>query len=253
MTAKPPLTRRRLVDVVIDHLRTEISTGRLVSGARLPPETKLTAELGVSRTTLREAIVVLSHDGLVDVRHGNGTYVKAGPGLDKHLAGRSMPELLETKRALELELVRLAANRRTAEDADSLQKLTAELTAALDSKNLDGARHAALAIERAIGAAAKSRLLAELARQVSSAVDSASSEEAQRLPQSLEMLGQLAQAAQGVIDHNAESADRHLRLWLAAQESLLSPNKAGIEYSSPAVRRGPRTSHASTRTGTQDQ
>jgi DNA-binding FadR family transcriptional regulator len=64
MNKPTPLSRRRLVDVVIDHLRTEIQAGALPAGSRLPPEAQLTVELGVSRTTLREAVVVLSHDGL---------------------------------------------------------------------------------------------------------------------------------------------------------------------------------------------
>src|SRR6185312_16703098 len=108
MTNSTSFALRRLVYEVIDHLRTEISSGRLASGSRLPPEPKLTEQLGVSRTTLREAIVVLSHAGLVDVRQGDGTFVRERQVADHALDNRSVTDLLELRRPLYLELTRLA-------------------------------------------------------------------------------------------------------------------------------------------------
>ena len=147
MTNPIPFARRRLVDEVIDHLRTEISSGRLTVGSRLPAEARLTEQLGVSRTTLREAIVVLSHDGLVDVRQGDGTYVTDGVAAADPLGNRSVAELLELKRALQLELTRLASVRRTEQDATELRSHASRLAAAVESQTGDAIRGGAANLE----------------------------------------------------------------------------------------------------------
>src|SRR5690348_18032949 len=122
MTNSPSFARRRLVDEVIDYLRVEISSGRLASGSRLPPEAKLTAQLGVSRTTLREAIVVLSHDGLVDVRQGDGTYVKPPGATESSLGNPSLREVLEARSPILIGLVKLAVTRRSEREARDLDR-----------------------------------------------------------------------------------------------------------------------------------
>ncbi|RMD78800.1 MAG: FadR family transcriptional regulator, partial [Chloroflexi bacterium] len=71
------ITRRRLVEQVIDHLRQQIATGTYPIGSRLPPEPQLMAQIGVGRSTVREAIRALAHEGLLEVRQGDGTYVRA--------------------------------------------------------------------------------------------------------------------------------------------------------------------------------
>ena len=243
MTNSPSFARRRLVDEVIDHLRVEISSGRLASGSRLPPEAKLTAQLGVSRTTLREAMVVLSHDGLVDVRQGDGTYVKPAAAITDVPTKRSVAELLEAKRPLLVGLVRLAAARRTDLEADDLEQQVAALSSALDAGQDDEIGRRTSALESAIAAAAHSDLLADFARQVSSSLDSvtaAPSDLAEALSASARYL---ARTARGVIDGDAESADRHVRLWLSGRASALAPEQTRTEYAAPGIRHGPRTSH----------
>ena len=242
MTNPTSFARRRLVDEVIDHLRTEITSGRLTSGSRLPPEPKLTAQLGVRRTTLREAIIVLSHDGLVDVRQGDGTYVKSDATANRRTAKRSMAELLEAQRPVFVGLVRLAAARRTEPEATDLVRLATELTRAIDSGQDDAMRLGAAAIESAIAAAAHSDLLADFARQVSSSIDAAAPS-ASRPDATPETADYLLRSARGVIDRDPESAERHIRLWLAARASALAPEETRMEYVHPEIRRGPRTSH----------
>ena len=242
MTNQTSFARRRLVDEVIDHLRGEITAGHLASGSKLPPEGKLTAQLGVSRTTLREAIVVLSHDGLVDVRQGDGTYVKTRPGSEIDPAKRSVPELLEAMRPILVELVRLAATRRTDAEASDLDGLAGALTKAIDAARHDQIALAAAAIESALLAAGHSALLAGFARQVSSSL-AASQSPNDRAEELSESAGYLVRSARGVIARDPESADRHVRLWLAARASVLAPEHARTEYVAPDIRRGPRTSH----------
>lgn len=67
--------RPRVTEVIIGELRSDIASGRLPLGSKLPSERVLAAEFGVSQPTVREAVCVLDAMGLVEVRHGSGTYV----------------------------------------------------------------------------------------------------------------------------------------------------------------------------------
>lgn len=129
----PLVTARRggLVDQVIGQLRSAITGGEWPVGARIPPESELASSLEVGRNTVREAVRALSHGGLLEVRQGDGTYVRATTELSGALRTLCSPELrevLEVRRTLEVEAARMAAARRT--DAD----LTV-LRAALDERD----------------------------------------------------------------------------------------------------------------------
>ena len=83
-SVEPFLTDKRPLHVrVREHLRTLIVEGGYQIGQQLPPETELAAELGVSRTTLREALLGLEREGIIIRRHGVGTFV--APGYDQRL------------------------------------------------------------------------------------------------------------------------------------------------------------------------
>ena len=66
---------RRLYRQIADQIRTLIGTGEVAPGARLPAERDLARQLGVSRPSLREALIALEVEGLLDVRVGSGIYV----------------------------------------------------------------------------------------------------------------------------------------------------------------------------------
>jgi GntR family transcriptional regulator len=74
-----PTTRRSLRHSIADDLRRQIVTGGLAPGERLPSEPALARTLGVSRSSVRAAITLLEEDGLVQRRHGSGTYVTHRP------------------------------------------------------------------------------------------------------------------------------------------------------------------------------
>lgn len=63
---------------IAEGLTRDIAAGRLALGERLPPERAMAADLGVTVTTLRKALAVLSDRGLLDRRQGSGNYVKQG-------------------------------------------------------------------------------------------------------------------------------------------------------------------------------
>jgi len=68
---------RRLYRQIADQIRTLIKSGEFQAGARLPPERDLAKQLGVSRPSVREALIALEVEGLVEVRIGSGIYVQA--------------------------------------------------------------------------------------------------------------------------------------------------------------------------------
>src|SRR4051795_6841901 len=74
---------RRLYRQIADQIRGLIKSGEFPAGSRLPPERDLARQLGVSRPSVREALIALEVEGMVDVRIGSGIYVLAGTALPK--------------------------------------------------------------------------------------------------------------------------------------------------------------------------
>src|SRR4051794_21672261 len=68
-------------------LRERIRTGDLAAGQRMPSEKDLHDEFGLARETVRRALAILRNEGLVEVRHGHGTFVVEPPGRVKLLPG----------------------------------------------------------------------------------------------------------------------------------------------------------------------
>lgn len=100
---------RRLYRQIADQLRLLIERGEFAVGSRLPAERDLALQLGVSRPSVREALIALEVEGLVEVRMGSGIYVRTANGAPN--AGRVVAEApLETIRAREMIESELAAH-----------------------------------------------------------------------------------------------------------------------------------------------
>lgn len=114
------IRRGSLCDEVIAQLREQIASGSWPVGERIPPESELVERLQVGRGTVREAIKALAHIGLLEVRQGDGTYVKTrselAGALRRQMRAVTDLHVQEVRRALEVEGARLAAVRRTDED-----------------------------------------------------------------------------------------------------------------------------------------
>ncbi len=121
----------RLYERVAEDLSRKIATGLYAVGQRLPSERDLAQSYAVSRPTIREAIIALELDGLVDVRLGSGVYVTARlPNGGKAGEMDVGPfELLEARRAIEGEACALAAALISDEQLEELQGLVAEMQA----------------------------------------------------------------------------------------------------------------------------
>ena len=109
LTAVEP---KRLYRQIADQIGQLIASGEFPAGSRLPAERELAVSLGVSRTSVREAIISLEMSGLVEVRVGTGIFVTApaarstGNGLD---AGPGPFGLLDARKLVEGEIAALAA------------------------------------------------------------------------------------------------------------------------------------------------
>jgi len=79
------LSRHSVTVQVREDLRSRILDGRLGGGSQLPPEVDLARSMGVSRTSLREAVMHLEQDGLLIRRHGHGTFVRNAQHLQSSL------------------------------------------------------------------------------------------------------------------------------------------------------------------------
>lgn len=129
------------VDTAFHGLRTMIADGELQPGDRLPSEADLCERLGVARSSLREAIRTLSALGVVETRHGSGTYVGALRATDLIsslsltvglLPLESMLELYELRRVLESHAASQAAARGTDEVIAELGAILDELEGTFD-------------------------------------------------------------------------------------------------------------------------
>ncbi|MDR7296613.1 DNA-binding FadR family transcriptional regulator [Pelomonas aquatica] len=107
---------RRQYQLVADRIRALIESDGIAPGARLPAERELALQLGVSRPSLREALIALEIDGRVEIRGGSGVYVCAAPEQsDQHTPalGESPAELMNARVVLESAVITLAAARVT--------------------------------------------------------------------------------------------------------------------------------------------
>ncbi|MFO1308806.1 MAG: FadR/GntR family transcriptional regulator [Burkholderiales bacterium] len=104
---------RRLYRQIADQIRGLIKSGEFPAGSRLPPERDLAKQLGVSRPSVREALIALEVEGLVEVRIGSGIYVLAPGGAGDVPAANEAAagpfELLRARYVIESECAALAA------------------------------------------------------------------------------------------------------------------------------------------------
>jgi DNA-binding FadR family transcriptional regulator len=166
-----PLQLPSAVDTVADRLLTAIALGEFVPGERLPVERALVSMLGVSRSTVHEAMRRLRTAGVVEVRRGRsgGAFVRSdwsGGSADavaRILGPRwsELEELFDLRGLVEGMVARTAAERRTDKDIDALQRALARFARAATPQ----AEHAAdAAIHQAVTAATGNREVAALTR-----------------------------------------------------------------------------------------
>jgi GntR family transcriptional repressor for pyruvate dehydrogenase complex len=127
-------------EIVVQHVRGLIERGELRPGDRLPAERELAVQLGVSRPSVRAGLRSLSAIGVLQTRHGAGTFITDGPptlgseplSFLAALHGFTRDEMFEARRALEVGVAGLAAERANDEQIATIAEEITGMFAALD-------------------------------------------------------------------------------------------------------------------------
>jgi GntR family transcriptional repressor for pyruvate dehydrogenase complex len=156
--------RRRLYEQLAARLLDYVEVTGLRVGDRLPSERDLATALQVSRASVRQATVALEVRGTLEVRHGDGIYLRSLPNDSGHLMElmtrrHRLPAILEAREALETQLAALAAARRTEADVRTMARALDVMANDIQSGGLgeEGDR----LFHEAITHAARSPLLAD--------------------------------------------------------------------------------------------
>jgi DNA-binding FadR family transcriptional regulator len=161
-----PAPRRKLTETVAEQLLAAIR--ELPPGTKVPSERELTKELGVGRSTVREALNGLAMLGVVEIRHGQGVFVTGDPAqvsepsaVTSALERGVTHEFIEARLIVEVEVARLAARRRTDEDLARLSAALVEQEARLRG-DLDALVDVAASFNVLLAAAAHNEVLAAM-------------------------------------------------------------------------------------------
>jgi GntR family transcriptional regulator, transcriptional repressor for pyruvate dehydrogenase complex len=167
-----PIKSTRIYQEIVRQVKGMIAEGRLKSGDQLPPERDLAEKFVVSRTSVREALRALESLGLVEIRPGEGTFVRevSIESLIEPLAllmvsqREAIGELFEARRLLEPTIAALAATRATPDEIHEMERIleqqAKEIAAGKTGLAEDAAFHAA------IGTASHNRAITRIAHAV---------------------------------------------------------------------------------------
>ncbi|MDQ7839730.1 MAG: FadR/GntR family transcriptional regulator [bacterium] len=149
-TNPQPVRRTKIYEEVAARIRRLISEGRLKPGDKLPPERELAAAMGVSRTSVRDAIRTLEATGLLEPRQGHGTVIRelSAAGVVAPIASALwvspdlVADVMAFRKVIEPALARQAALRATPDEVRQLEAILAGQAARVEA---GGAFHGLIA------------------------------------------------------------------------------------------------------------
>lgn len=159
------LQRTSLPGQVIAQVQDLIARGEWPVGAKLPPEAQLARDMGVGHSTLREALRAMAHFGMLEIRPGSGTFVRADNDLAASLSRRIAADALEgleARNSLERDAARLATQRRTDADLAALREHLQAQHSAYQDGEVDQYAEADVAFHQTLVSAAHNHVLDEL-------------------------------------------------------------------------------------------
>lgn len=214
---------RRLYEQLERLLREYVRDQGLQPGDRLPSERVLAEALRVSRASLRQATVSLEVQGVLEVRHGGGIYVRSldvDPGRLKEMLTRRrrLPDVLEAREAIECMLAVLAAQRRTEDDLAAidaaLQAMAAEIREGGIGASADREFHAAVA------RAAKNKLLLDVMKALEDPVQETRLESLSEPGRPKQSLADHRRIAEAIRREDPRAADRAMRRHVRAVSDI---------------------------------
>ncbi|MFB9274892.1 FadR/GntR family transcriptional regulator [Cohnella cellulosilytica] len=163
--------RKPLVDAVVQQLQKKISSGDIAPGDKIPTEPELMEQFHVGRSTIREAVRVLVHAGLLEKKQGFGTYLKHVAAiqepLDSRLRRAEIMEVYEVRQMMELEIARLAAQRRDENDLAAIKEHLDTRNQALEDKDIKTYIEADIRFHVAVSIASKNAVVIDLYKSLS--------------------------------------------------------------------------------------
>jgi DNA-binding FadR family transcriptional regulator len=191
---RAPRRTASLAAQLVDSLRAHIAAGAWPVGTRIPPEQVLVEQLGVGRSTLREALGALVHLGLLEARVGDGTYVRASSELQSVMVRRASSaergNVLELRTVLEEYASGAAALRRSEDDLRRLRELSSDAREVNAGGDMAAIRSVDALFHRAVVQASRNDLLVEV----------------------YDHLGTALASSLGGLPWDAEGAEEHSRL-----------------------------------------
>ncbi|GIP35258.1 FadR/GntR family transcriptional regulator [Paenibacillus sp. J2TS4] len=174
------ISNRKIYEEIADQIKKQIVGGGLPPGTKLPSTRELSESYQVGRSTVREALSALKAMGLVEIRQGEGSYVRcfdpedlAMPGLESILMSRTtVLELLEARQSLEISNAGLAATKRTEEDLRTFEFILSTMEENIGNEE-EGEKYDLLfhmALARATHNSIMVRLLETISSQVELAI-----------------------------------------------------------------------------------
>jgi GntR family transcriptional repressor for pyruvate dehydrogenase complex len=130
-----PIKVRKISEEIVDQIKGVIIEGKLKPGEKIPPERELIKQLGVSRISIREALKNLENQGFIDIRQGNGSFVRSivtdrvKDPLNIMIRENveKIFELADVRKELEAWSAYHAAQRATESEIEALGKITREM------------------------------------------------------------------------------------------------------------------------------
>lgn len=135
------MKNRRLFWRIVEKIENLIDTGIYPAGSRLPPERELADNYGVSRPTIREAIIALEVRGRVEVKTGSGIYVVENQSAENNDLKISAFELTQARALVEGEAAALAATTITEEELAALHQTLVDMENEANAENADKQFH----------------------------------------------------------------------------------------------------------------
>ncbi len=222
-----PIKSTRIYEEIVRQIKTMIAEGRLKSGDQLPPERDLAEKFVVSRTSVREALRALESLGLVEIRAGEGTFVRgvSVEALIEPLAlvlttqREAIGELFEARRLIEPAIAALAAGRATPDEIQEMERIledqAREVTAGRTGVAQDARFHAAIA------AAAHNQAISRIVNAIMDLLTQ-SREESLSTPGRPERSHQNhRRILDAIARHDAAAAERAMRDHIGAVEALV--------------------------------
>ncbi|KYG33144.1 FadR/GntR family transcriptional regulator [Alkalihalobacillus trypoxylicola] len=177
-----PIKAKKIYEMIAEQITDEIKNGQLQAGDRLDSVQQLATKYQVGRSAIREALSALRAVGLIEIRQGEGSFVKKIehdlakmilPSVDL-LEKKDLKQLFEIRKMIETGAAKIAAEKRTEEDLERFEQVLQEMRQALGDGKLG--EIADIQFHQAIVKATKNEMLQSLLETISETMKAAMQE-----------------------------------------------------------------------------